>query len=69
MSLPVMEEDLLVVIGRLDEAKVVLQCGHEALQPLGVGGGAVQHLDGHGALLPRALHFVNGELHLVVTDR
>ena len=64
-----MEEDLLVVIGRLDEAEVVLERGHEALQTLGVGGRAVQHLDGHGALLPGALHLVDGELHLVATER
>lgn len=62
--LPVVEENLLVVIGRLDEAKVVFQRGNESLQPLGVGDGAVEDLDGDGALLASPLHFVDGELHL-----
>lgn len=64
-----MEEDLLVVVRRLDEAKVVLQRGHEAVQPLGVGGVAVEDPDGHCTLLASPLHFVNGELHLREANR
>lgn len=62
--LPVVKEDLLVVVCRFDEAKVVLQCGHEAVQPLAVGGVAVEDPDGHCTLLASSLHFINGELHL-----
>lgn len=62
--MPVVEEDLLVVVRRLDEAKVVLQRGHEAVQPLAVGGVAVEDPDGHCALLASPFYFVNGELHL-----
>lgn len=62
--MPVVEEDLLVMVGRLDEAKVVLQRGHEAVQPLGVGGVAVEDPDGHRALQAGPLHLVDGELHL-----
>lgn len=58
-----MEEDLLVMVGRLDEAKVVLECGHEAEQSLGVALG-VQDLDGHSTLQTSALHFTNTKLHL-----
>lgn len=63
-ALPVVEEDLLVVVRRLDEAKVVLERGHEAVQPLAVGGVAVEDPDGHRTLLAGPLHFVDGELHL-----
>lgn len=59
-----MEEDLLVVIGRLDEAEVVLERGHEAVQSLGVGSVAIENPDGDRALLARPLHLVDGELHL-----
>lgn len=67
--LPVVEEDLLVVVRRLDEAKVVLQRGHEAVQPLGVGGVAVEDPDGHRTLQAGPLHFVNRELHLQEANR
>lgn len=62
--MPVVEEDLLVVVRRLDEAKVVLQRGHEAVQPLSIGGVAVEDPDGNCALHAGPLHFVDGELHL-----
>lgn len=59
-----MEEDLLVVVRRLDEAKVVLQRGHEAVQPLAVGRVTVEDPDGHSTLQAGPLHLVDGELHL-----
>ena len=58
-----MEEDLLVMIGRLDEAEVVLECGDEPEQSLGVDG-AVEDLDGDGTLQAGPLHFTYAELHL-----
>lgn len=59
-----MEENLLVVIRCLDEAKVVLQCGDKSVQSLGIGGIAVEDPDGDGALLTGSLHFIDGELNL-----
>lgn len=59
-----MEENLLVVICGLDEAKVVLKCGDKAVQPLGIGGIAVEDPDGDGTLLTSSLHFIDGELNL-----
>jgi len=62
--LPVVKENLLVVICRLNEAKVVLERGDKSKQSLGVGGIAVEDPNGHCALQAGALHFVDGELHL-----
>lgn len=59
-----MEENLLVMVCRLDEAEVVLERGDEPVQPLGVGGVAVEDPDGYCTLLASSLHFINGEFHL-----
>lgn len=52
------------MICRLDEAKVVLQCGNKSVQSLGVGGIAVEDPDGDCALLASSLHFIDRELDL-----
>lgn len=61
---PVVKEDFLIMICRLNEAKVVLQCGDKSMQSLGTGGVTIKDPDGDGALLASSLHFVDGELHL-----
>lgn len=63
-TLPVVKENFLIMICRLNEAKVVLQCGNKSMQSLGTGGVTVKDPDGDGALLAGSLHFVDGELHL-----
>lgn len=62
--LPVVKENLLVMICGLNEAKVVLQCGNKSMQSLGIGGIAVEDPDGDCALLASSLHFIDGKLHL-----
>lgn len=59
-----MKENLLVMVCRLNEAKVVLECGDEPVQPLGVGGITVEDPDGDCTLLASSLHFINGKFHL-----
>lgn len=59
-----MKENLLVMICRLDETKVVLQCSNKPVKPLGIGGIAVENPDGYCTLLASSLHFVDRELHL-----
>lgn len=59
-----MKENLLVMICRLNEAKVVLQCGNKSVQSLGVGGITVENPDRDCTLLACSLHFIDGELHL-----
>ena len=63
-SLPVVKENLLVMICCLDEAKVVLQCGNKSVQSLGIGSISVEDPDGDCTLLACSLHFIDGELHL-----
>lgn len=62
--LPVVKENLLVMICCFNEAKVVLQCGNKSMQSLGIGGIAVEDPDGDCTLLASSLHFIDGELHL-----
>lgn len=57
-----MKENLLIVVCSLNEAKVVLEGGDEAVDL--PGDGAVEQPHGHGALLARALHLTDGKLHL-----
>lgn len=51
------------MIGRLNEAKVVLQCCNKSVHPL-CAGIAVQDPDGDCTLLASSFHFIDGELHL-----
>lgn len=58
-----MKEDLLIVIGRLNEPKVVFQGGDVSQQPFGVDC-AVEDLNRDRTLLARPLYLIDGELHL-----
>lgn len=62
--LPVVKENLLVMICCLNEAKIVLQCGNKSVQSLGIGGIAVENPDGDCTLLASSLYFVDWKLHL-----
>lgn len=54
-----MEKNFLIVIGRLNEAKVIFQCGNKSMQSLGIGGVTVEDSDGDCALVAGSFHFVN----------
>lgn len=61
-TLPVVKENLLIVICSLNETKIVLQCGDKSMNLL--GDCAVEEPNGHSALLARAFHLTDRKLHL-----
>lgn len=67
-TLPVVEEDLLIMIGCFYEAKIILQCCYVSQKPLGANS-TIKDLEGHSTLLSGAFHLTDGEFHLVEARR